>query len=116
MANQTGSTDGKRPPGSNRPESHADVDTDRQYVDATVRVERPMNSYGGMRLSTDGGSQTFQVVDYATDEIRDALGRTDSGTTLEIQLVTLGARGNAWRAVAVTSGEQSHETRVAPTG
>ena len=66
-----------------------------------------MNSHGGMQLSVADGRQTFQVVDYATDDIRLALSRAVGGTTIDITLVGLGSRGDAWRAVAIESDEKS---------
>jgi len=56
-----------------------------------------------MRLTTVGGTRVFQVVDYATEEIRESLARTAAGNRLELRVVRLGSRGDAWRVVALVS-------------
>ena len=106
MANQLNLADRNRSDGLNQPQSTRSIDHSRQYVHTTVVVEQPMNSHGGMRLSAAPGNQTFQVVDYATEEIHESLVHTEQGAILDVHLVKLGSRGNAWRVVAVVSGEQ----------
>lgn len=90
---------------TNSPQSQPEVDTTRQYTQVTGNVERPMNSHGALRLSAADGHRTFQVVDYATDGVRQALADAVGGTTVRVQLVALGGRGDAWRVIAVTSTE-----------
>ena len=58
-----------------------------------------------MRLATVSGTRAFQVVDYATEEIQESLARTEAGSMLELRVVKLGSRGDAWRVVALVSEE-----------
>lgn len=116
MANQTTVADKRRLSDTNRSESYDDSEPERQYIHVTATVERPMNSHGGMWLSAAGGTRTFQVVDYATDEVRLTLAREAGGTTVEVRLAAIGSRGAAWRAVAVEAGHQSDDHRVATSG
>lgn len=107
MINQPTLTTGGSSLDASQSESQDEGNTYRQYVQTTVRVERPMNNHGGMRLSAVSGSQTFQVVDYATDAVRLALARAVDGAITTVRLVALGSRGDAWRAVAVAPSEKS---------
>jgi len=103
MADHLDLAAGTRSAGPTRPQTIHGTDTARQYVEAIVTVSQPMNSHGGMRLTTVGGTRVFQVVDYATEEIRESLARTAAGNRLELRVVRLGSRGDAWRVVALVS-------------
>jgi len=105
MANQLNLADGKRSAGPTHPDDTTGTDTARQYVQTTVRVAQPMNSHGGMRLAAADGNQVYQVVDYATEEIRELLAHIEEGELIEVRLVRLGSRGDAWRIVASVSLE-----------
>ncbi len=70
-----------------------------------MTVDQPMNSHGGMRLSTTTGNQVYQIVDYATEEIQESLAHTAAGALIAVRLVRLGSRGDAWRVVADVSLE-----------
>lgn len=86
--------------------SQRGAEVGRRYVRIPCRVEQPMNNHGALRLSATSGRRTFQVVDYATEEIRLALGGAVSGTTVRVRLVPLNSRGNAWRVTAVAPGNK----------
>lgn len=105
MAHQLNLADGKRSAGLNHPKGPRGVNGPRQYVQATMTVDQPMNNHGGMRLSVISGNQVYQVVDYATEEIRESLAHTAQGVLIEVRLVRLGSRGDAWRVVADVSLE-----------
>lgn len=105
MANQLNLADGTRSAVLNDPRDTGRMGRSQQYVHTTVTVKQPMNSHGGMRLAAVSGTQAFQVVDYATEEIQHSLARKDQGEMLEGQFVKLGSRGDAWRVVAVVSRE-----------
>jgi len=108
MARQANQFDSKSSANmTNQAKSQWKADTHRWYVHTTVIVEQPMNSYGGMRLSVVGKNRTFQIVEYATEEIRLTLARTGRRATITVQLVELESRGDAWRAVTVFSDEIS---------
>ena len=102
---------------TNSPEQQREFDESRQYIRITASVERPINSHGALRLSAVDSQRTFQVVDYATDELRQAMADVVRGTTVDIRLVGLGARGSAWRVVAVDSTDQTtDQPRIAAGG
>lgn len=72
-------------------------------------VDRPMNRHGALTLSEVTGTRTYQVVEYATAEVREALARTANGSTVRIWLEPLNSRGDAWKAVDVENEPtQSH--------
>ncbi|SEJ31750.1 hypothetical protein SAMN05444271_1466 [Halohasta litchfieldiae] len=73
-----------------------------------------MNSHGALRLSAADGQRTFQIVDYATDDLRVALADGVDGETVTVRLVALGSRGDAWRVVAVEPTEQSDRVSHIP--
>lgn len=75
-------------------------DSSRQYIRRLCRIDQPMDRQGGLRLSTVGG-QCFKVVDYATEQLREALARIEQGTAVEAHLVRLGSQANAWRVVSI---------------
>lgn len=60
-----------------------------------------MNDHGGLTLSEVTGNQTYQVVEYATTEIRETLALAADGSTVQVWLEPLESRGDAWRAVSV---------------
>ncbi|ACM58806.1 hypothetical protein Hlac_3280 (plasmid) [Halorubrum lacusprofundi ATCC 49239] len=68
-----------------------------------MTVDQPMNSHGGMRLAAPTGNEVYQVVDYATEEIRESLAHIAEGALIKLRLVRLGSRGDAWRVVASVS-------------
>ncbi|ESS08012.1 MAG: hypothetical protein A07HN63_02030 [uncultured archaeon A07HN63] len=68
---------------------------------ATCGVGRPMNSHGALTLSLTEGSQTFQVVDYASADIRETLTCLDKGETVRVGLTRISSRGDAWKVVEV---------------
>lgn len=83
-----------------------EAEVNRRYVHLTCTVKRTMNNHGALTLSAASGRRTFQVVDYATEDIRLALAHAVGGTTVDVHLVALGSRGDAWRVSAVASGTQ----------
>ena len=105
MSNKLNFADAKRSDSPNHLGGTAGTDPARQYINATVTVAQPMNSHGGMRLSAATGNQVFQVVDYATEEIQHSMDHTEEGALIEVRLVRLGSRGDAWRVVAVAARE-----------
>ncbi len=60
-----------------------------------------MNNHGALTLTEVTGSRTFQVVEYATPAVREALARADCGSTVRVWLEPLTSRGDAWEAVDV---------------
>ena len=60
-----------------------------------------MNDHGGLTLSAVTGNRTYQVVEYATAEVRETLSMAAAGSTVRVWLEPLGSRGNAWKAVDV---------------
>jgi len=107
MSLHSDSTDTLRLADINTSKGQRDDDTTRQYIRVTGSVERPMNSHGALWLSAVDGHQTFQVVDYATNGVRQTLASAVNGTTVRVQLVALGGRGDAWRVVAVAPTDHS---------
>jgi hypothetical protein len=79
-----------------------------------------MNNHGALTLSEITGSRTYQVVEYATSEVRETLALAANGTTVRVWLEPLSSRGDAWRAVDVDGGvDVSHnllETAKQPAG
>ncbi|MFW6321543.1 MAG: hypothetical protein ACOC0Z_06790 [Halohasta sp.] len=75
-------------------------------------VARPMNDHGALTLSEVGGTRTYQVVEYATAEVQETLAMAADGSTVQVRLEPLDARGDAWRAVGVDGGV---DTTSAPT-
>jgi hypothetical protein len=73
-----------------------------------------MNSHGALRLSAADGQRTFQIVDYATAELREIVADAVVGETVDVRLVALGSRGDAWRVVAVTPTEHSERPSGKP--
>ena len=67
-------------------------------------IDRPMNNHGALTLSEITGSRTYQVVEYATSEVRETLALAGDGTTVQVWLEPLSSRGDAWRAVDVDGG------------
>jgi hypothetical protein len=61
------------------------------------------NGRGAMTLSGCRTNATYQVVDYATPELRAAAGRIERGTTVEADLVRIGCRANVWLARRLTA-------------
>ena len=70
-------------------------------------IDRPMNDHGALTLSEITGRRTFQVVEYATREVREALTMAEAGTTVRIWIEPLSSRGDAWRAVAIEGGVET---------
>ena len=68
----------------------------------TCTVGQPMNSHGGLTLSATDGSRTFQVVDYASADIRERLASLTQGTTVRVGLTRISSRGDAWQVVEIT--------------
>jgi hypothetical protein len=68
---------------------------------ATCSVGRPMNSHGALTLSPSDSSRTFQVVDYASADIRETLARLDRGETVRVGLARISSRGDAWEVVEI---------------
>ena len=63
-----------------------------------------MNNHGALTLSEITGSRTFQVVEYATAEVRETLALAADGATVRVWLEPLSSRGDAWQAVAIEGG------------
>jgi len=72
----------------------------------TYTVDRSMNDHGALTLSETTGNRTYQVVEYATAEIRETLASTANGSTVNVWLEPLESRGDAWRAVSVDTAFQ----------
>lgn len=70
-------------------------------------IDRPMNNHGALTLSEITGRRTFQVVEYATREVRETLALAAAGSTVRIWLEPLGSRGDAWRAVSIEGGVET---------
>jgi hypothetical protein len=66
-----------------------------------------MNDHGALTLSEITGSRTFQVVEYATREVRETLAMAPDGATVRVWLEPLSSRGDAWRAVAIDGGVET---------
>jgi len=64
-------------------------------------IDRPMNSHGALTLTEVTGSRTYQVVEYATPDVKKALARADRGSTVRVWLEPLTSRGDAWEAVEI---------------
>jgi len=60
-----------------------------------------MNNHGALTLSEVTGSRSYQVLEYATSEVRETLAMAGHGTTVRVWLEPLSSRGDAWEAVAV---------------
>jgi len=71
-------------------------------------IDRPMNNHGALTLSEITGQRTFQVVEYATREVRETMAMAAAGATVRIWLEPLGSRGDAWRAVDIEGGVETH--------
>ncbi|MFO7833371.1 MAG: hypothetical protein R6V31_04790 [Halohasta sp.] len=76
-------------------------------------VDRPMNDHGGLTLSAVTGSRTYQVVAYATAEVRETLSMAAAGSMVRVWLEPLGSRGDAWEAVDVAGGVDVPRTEPA---
>jgi hypothetical protein len=63
-----------------------------------------MNDHGALTLSEVTGSRTYQVLEYATEEVRETLAMAADGSTVRVWLEPLSSRGDAWRAVGVEGG------------
>jgi len=70
-------------------------------------IDRPMNDHGALMLSEVTGSRTFQVVEYATREVRETLELAADGAIVRVWLEPLSSRGDAWRAVAIEGGVET---------
>lgn len=66
----------------------------RGWMRAVVVHER--NDRGAMTLRDCGTNATYQVVGYASPELRSAAGRLERGATVEVDLVRIGCRANVW--------------------
>jgi hypothetical protein len=55
-----------------------------------------MNDHGAMTVRIDETNETRQVVDFETASIRSTLERLPVGTTLPMEMESVGSRGNAW--------------------
>jgi hypothetical protein len=67
----------------------------------TCTVGRPMNSHGALTLSQTDSSRTFQVVDYASADIRETLADLKRGETVRVGLSRISSRGDAWEVVEI---------------
>ena len=81
--------------------SRTERDTDRQsqprgWIRAVVIYEQ--NGRGAMTLRDAETNATYQVVGYATPELRSAAGRLERGATVEVDVVRVGCRANVWLA------------------
>ncbi len=88
-----------------------------QRLPATVCVvDRAMNDHGGLTLAALAGSQTFQVVEYATADIRQTLSNAAHGTVVSVGLEPIASRGDAWRVCQVDerTSETTTQTLVTP--
>jgi len=63
-----------------------------------------MNNHGALMLSELTGSRTYQVLEYATAEVRETLAVAADGETVRVWLEPLSSRGDGWRAVGVEGG------------
>lgn len=68
-----------------------------------------MNDHGALTLSEVTGSRTYQVLEYATAEVRETLAMAADGSTVRVWLEPLSSRGDAWRAVGVEGGVDTTE-------
>lgn len=115
MSDDPGSIDETRLTDITQQDSQSGTEVSQRYVHITCTVERTMNSHGALRLSAASGRRTFQVVEYATNDIRRALTRAVGGTTVRVRLIPLNSRGNAWRVTAVLGNQQPDSPRVPAT-
>lgn len=85
----------------NRTEDTADRESRRSGVRAVV--VREQNPHGAMTLRDDETDATYNVVEYASPELRSVAGRLDRGVTVEVDLIRIGCRGNGWgvRSLAI---------------
>lgn len=90
-------------------ERHTDYGTSRpsrRSVGIRAVVVCEQNAHGAMTLRCDRTDATYQVVGYASPELRSVAGRLERGATVETELVRVGCRGNGWwlRALTVPVG------------
>ena len=90
-----------RPDGRHREaeDSHTERDANRLssprgWMRAVVVYEQ--NARGAMTLRDEVTNATYQVVDYATPELRSAAGRLECGRTVEADMARIGCRANVW--------------------
>lgn len=78
----------------------------RRSVGIRAVVVHERNEHGAMTLRCDDTDATYQVVGYASPELRAVAGRLERGATVEAELVRVGCRGNGWwlRALTVPVG------------
>jgi hypothetical protein len=66
-------------------------------------VVHEQNGRGAMTLRDEETSATYQVVGYATPELRSAAGRLERGDGVEADVVRIGCRANVWLARRLTA-------------
>lgn len=67
----------------------------------TVRIVRDMNDHGAMTVEVHDSHATRHVVEYASDELRATLRQLPRGSSVPLQLESVGSRANAWRVVEI---------------
>lgn len=86
---------------ASRTESDADrLSRSGGWMRAVVVYEQ--NARGAMTLRGAETDATYQVVGYATPELRSTAGQLERGTTVEVDLVRIGCRANVWLARGLT--------------
>jgi len=57
-----------------------------------------MTDHGGMTVVDLSTNTTYQIVEYATDDLRSELASRDVGDSVSLDLDRAGVRANVWRA------------------
>lgn len=78
-----------------------------------VRIVWPMNDHGAMTVRVESDKEVRQVVECKSDELRKTLERLPAGTTLPLEMESVGGRGNAWRVVDLV--DERRETEATPS-
>ncbi|EJN58960.1 hypothetical protein [Halogranum rubrum] len=68
---------------------------------ATVRITRTMNDHGAMTVEVHDTYATRHVVEYASAELHATLQQLPIGSSIPLELESVGSRANAWRAVRI---------------
>lgn len=72
------------------------------------------NAYGAITLRDGDTNATYQVVEYAAPDLQATAGRLNPGATVEVDLMRVGCRANAWRAQALSVVDSERETTPSP--
>lgn len=71
-------------------------------VTKTVRVREAMNEHGAMTVEDTEQHSTHCIVGYLTEDVKETLGELPEGTALPLEMESVRARGDLWRAVSIS--------------